>query len=154
MKKHKGFIPTDFITMTLFQYNGTPNEETVSRLRTDLGDRFYEEVINRLDYFLYGRNHRRMNDRDKFSFIYREETKSRQNTLTLPHIHILLSLEREEAKKMDDQRWKLEQSLEQLCSNNGFQEDVDIQKHDFSLNDYIFKFPLEDILWIYSRNAG
>ncbi|GHB03386.1 hypothetical protein GCM10009069_27600 [Algimonas arctica] len=148
------FIPNYFLTITMHPYSKIFEIDRVISEFAESHQRFPKEVVNRVDYKMYGRKHARMPKSEKYSFITRLETKSRNNTRVLPHFHMYMgNMDFDLQDQVDDLRDDIMKSLRKLCYQMGFQPNIDFRRHDVSENDYILKFPLADIQHIDWRNA-
>jgi len=146
------FYPSLLITITLHSPKDIADEHRHVYYNETQNERLRKDLINRIDYVLYGRKHRQMWDQDKFKYIYRLETKSRRNTRTMPHVHILMSLDYEQRDELDYKKSQLVKKLKKLCQKMGLRGDVDYRHHKTaSFNNYILKFPLADIQNIHFR---
>lgn len=144
-------IPTHFLTIALFKpYSGANYWRLEQNRQSDI-KQMHKEVINRFDRCLYGKHHKKLDESEKFPYVFRIETKDKKNRTVPPHIHCLMELDQVNTDILLAKQIKLLDSLKKLCLKLGFRDDIDFRKHSIAKSDYIIKYPMADIENIHFR---
>lgn len=138
------FYPTLFITISLYDPKAIVGRHDKG-IRESQSDELFKEVMNRLDAATYGSNYSRLAEKDMFRFIFRIETKTRGNTRTMPHMHILGAVDGHDLDNFFRRKEVFSREVIKVCEQLGYDPDVDVRPHGAGFSDYILKYPLADI---------
>ena len=160
-----GFNPNMFMTIDFFKPKGFPDLDKLYQRRSGDIKNFQHGIMNRLDRFVYGRNHFRIEDSEKYPYISRVEHFNKSGIKVPAHIHILARLPEDHLKRilqrdpetweecLTEEGWKLTGRFDSYARRLQFDPDIDVRLFQLGSGNigYIFKVPREEDLSIQFR---
>ena len=145
-EKDLNFSPSSLLTITMHR------PRAPSDVRFDINfdqmqyDKFFFDLLNWIDRYVYGSRHHRMARSEKFKFIYIIETRTTHGSATMPHVHMLTGMDCNLRDKIRDDLPAFYEKIGKLCRHYGFKGDIQFDNHCSEQSSYILKSAWDDIL--------